>query len=121
MKWDRVDGKFTAARLPGQTYPRGNHRDAITGMMMQRVLCEQVRKHENIRVIDNLMITKILEDAGRAAGAVALDIASGQFLTFHAGSVVLATGGQEDSIRLPACLKMLGVTGSPLPTVPVRP
>lgn len=93
MKWDRVDGKFTATRLPGQTYPRGNHRDAITGMMMQRVLCEQVRKHENIRVIDNLMVTKILEDAGRAAGAVALDIASGRFLTFHAGSVVLATGG----------------------------
>ena len=50
-------------------------------------------KRSNVRLFEDVLITSLLKDRGRIAGAIGLDLRSGTFLAFRARVVVLATGG----------------------------
>ncbi|MFB6295833.1 MAG: L-aspartate oxidase, partial [Halobacteriales archaeon] len=42
---------------------------------------------------ENVMVTKLLSDAGEVYGAIGVDMETGEFVLFNAGTVVLAAGG----------------------------
>jgi fumarate reductase (CoM/CoB) subunit A len=74
-------------------YQMGGHsvgRSFSPGFMWQ--IANFARSHD-IRVIEETMITNILAHNGKAVGATAVDLKSGEFYVLRAKSTVLATGG----------------------------
>jgi succinate dehydrogenase/fumarate reductase flavoprotein subunit len=88
VDWGARIDKLTHA--PGHTYPRGIW---IPGTEFPRVLVKEIKKRDNIKVIDNFMVTDILLNDGRAAGACGIDINTGKFYVIKSKAVVLCTGG----------------------------
>lgn len=69
------------------TKPMDSYCDALNNEMI---------KYRNVISYDYVMITKLLTDNGRIAGATGLDIVSGEFVLFKAKAVILATGGYAE-------------------------
>lgn len=88
VDWGARIDKLTHA--PGHSYPRGIW---IPGTEFPKVLVKEIKKRDNIKVIDNFMVTDILLNDGQVVGACGLDINSGQFYVIKAKAVVLCTGG----------------------------
>lgn len=61
-----------------------------------RALKKEMKQWPNIRLIQDLLVVQLLTERGRAVGAIALDIRSGELKAFSARAVVLATGGNEE-------------------------
>ena len=59
-------------------------------------LANEMIKYPNVLSHDYVMITKLLTDQGRIAGATALDTVNGDFILFKAKAVILATGGYAE-------------------------
>ncbi len=74
---------------PGHRYPRGV---LTTGAEIMKALRRQVRARK-VRVVEDMMVVDILTSGGVAAGALALDLRSGEFVTISARATVIATGG----------------------------
>jgi len=78
---------------PGHRYPRGIY---STGVEVMKALKSVVSKlKDKVQVIENTMVTDLLTDNGKIAGAVGLDILSGKFVVFRAKAVIMATGGAQ--------------------------
>lgn len=92
VKWNKVNGKFDVAKLPGMTHPRGCFVDHRTGLALQKALVRAIGKRKNIRYLERKAI-KLLRAGGRVVGALALNIHNGTFTKISAKSVVIATGG----------------------------
>jgi succinate dehydrogenase/fumarate reductase flavoprotein subunit len=88
VDWGARIDKLTQA--PGHRYPRGIW---IPGTEFPKALVKEIKKRDNIKVIDNFMVTDILLTNGRVAGAVGINLNTGQFYVIKAKAVVLCTGG----------------------------
>jgi succinate dehydrogenase/fumarate reductase flavoprotein subunit len=73
----------------GHSYPRGVF---IPGTRLVPVFKKKV-KEGGVEVIEDTMITDLLINDGKVAGAVGLNIRNGNFIVFSAKAVVIATGG----------------------------
>jgi succinate dehydrogenase/fumarate reductase flavoprotein subunit len=74
---------------PGHSYPRNLY---TSGHDLVMLLKRQIRKRP-IKVVEDTLISDLLIADGRIAGAMALDLPSGELDVIEAASVVLATGG----------------------------
>lgn len=87
VEWGmKVEGLI---RSPGHKFPRGI---MSTGRSMVEALKREV-KRLGVQIVENTMITDLLTDDGRIAGAIGLNIREGQITVFHSKAVILATGG----------------------------
>ena len=87
VEWGmKVEGLI---RSPGHKFPRGI---LSTGRSMVEALKREV-KRLGVELIENTMITDLLTDDGRIAGAIGLNIREGQVTAYRAKAVILATGG----------------------------
>ena len=90
---------FHLTREGGHSARRIIHAADATGRAVQRTLCEKIRQHPNITLlehhiaIDLITGDKLGYDDGACYGCYALDNVSGQVKTFAANHTVLATGG----------------------------
>lgn len=73
----------------GHTYPRGV---SIPGTKLMPVLKRKVIE-SGTEIFEDVMITDILTNHGRAVGAIGIDIQLGQILVLKAKATILATGG----------------------------
>lgn len=79
---------------PPHRYHRGVHNNEKTGRVMQSALCKEVGKHsQDIQVIDDLYIWKLVVKDQRVQGALGLDMRTGGIVVFACKALVLATGG----------------------------
>ncbi|GAB4542025.1 MAG: succinate dehydrogenase flavoprotein subunit [Anaerolineales bacterium] len=76
----------------GKPVRRACHAADRTGHMILQTLYQQCVKN-NVSFFDEYQTLDILIENGKAAGVVALELATGEIHIFHAKSVVLATGG----------------------------
>jgi fumarate reductase flavoprotein subunit len=88
------DGTLHQKAFAGQTFDRTVHKGDLTGIEIISRLAEQVwargiRRLEEHRALE-LVRT---HDGGRVAGAVLVDVRTGEFVLARARAVVLATGG----------------------------
>lgn len=74
---------------PGHSYPRNLY---TSGHDLVMLLKREVRKRA-ITLLEDTLVTDLLVSDGRVAGALALDLPSGEIQLFQAKAVVLATGG----------------------------
>ena len=92
--WARKGNHITQAHAPGHDRNRCVYVDFLnTGPASSRTLRNQVRRHDAVRRISDLMVTDLVVHDGHAAGAVALHLESGQGVTIAAKATVIATGG----------------------------
>ncbi|MDA1099548.1 MAG: FAD-binding protein [Proteobacteria bacterium] len=92
--WARKGNHIAQAHAPGHDRKRCVYVDFLnTGPASSRILRNQVRRRDTIRRISDLIVTDLVLQDGRAGGAVALHLESGQPVTIAARATVIATGG----------------------------
>jgi succinate dehydrogenase/fumarate reductase flavoprotein subunit len=93
-RWASEDGHIKQEMAPGHSVKRCCYVDFLnTGPAVAATLRRKVSEITAIRRISNLVVVEILVSQGRAMGAVALNLADGQWLVIVAKAVILAAGG----------------------------
>ncbi len=92
--WERQeDGTTYALRAGGgHSFLRSTFLEDRTGREMLRSLMGELQKR-NIKVLSEVMILRLLKTGDRIAGAVGLDLETGEGALFLAKAVILACGG----------------------------
>jgi fumarate reductase flavoprotein subunit len=103
--FDRTaEGRIHQKPFAGQTHDRTIHKGDLTGIEIMNRLAEQVSARENVTVLEEARaIDLVFDDAGRAAGAVVLDLRTGGFTLVRARATLLAMGGGPTMYRIFAC------------------
>jgi succinate dehydrogenase / fumarate reductase flavoprotein subunit len=78
--------------VTGKPVRRAAHAADRTGHMILQTLYQQCLKN-NVTFFDEYQVLDFLMSDGRATGVVAVALATGELHTFHAKSIILATGG----------------------------
>jgi succinate dehydrogenase / fumarate reductase flavoprotein subunit len=98
--FDRTDkGEILQRAFGGHTYKRLCHVGDRTGLEMIRTLQDR-GVHMGFDVYMECTITRLLTEGGRVAGAFGYWRETGEFVTFKAKSIVIATGGIGKSWRI---------------------
>ena len=92
--WAREGDHIAQVQAPGHDRPRCVYVDVLsTGPAVSRTLRTQLNLASGIRRIGDLAIVDIVVRDGRACGAVAVHLSTGETVTLAAKSVIIATGG----------------------------
>ena len=76
----------------GKPVRRACHAADRTGHMILQTLYQQCLKNE-VRFFDEFQVLDVLIHNGKLSGVVAVELATGELHTFHAKTVIIATGG----------------------------
>ena len=89
------DGRIFQVMHPGQSYARNLViRGCGYGMMVG--LRRELLRRPRIQTFEDFVATRLLKDGDRIAGAVALNLRTGELVVFQARSTIMATGGYEE-------------------------
>lgn len=94
----KENGKFLQVMHPGHSFER-NLVIQGDGYALAAGLRRECLKHDRITILEDLVATKLLLDADRIAGLIALDMRRGTPVTLQAKAVILATGGYPELWR----------------------
>lgn len=94
----KENGKFLQVVHPGHSFER-NLVIVGDGYAMAARLLAQVRKHPNVRIAEDIVVSRILSGAGGVAGLVGLDMRRGRPVLIATPTVVVATGGYQELWR----------------------
>ncbi|MFH1300150.1 MAG: FAD-binding protein, partial [Planctomycetota bacterium] len=88
------DGNFIKRHIAGgHTRPRGHAVGDYTGMSIMQILRDEVL-NQQIEVIEHCpAIELVMDENGRSAGAICMNIETRQLILIKAKTVILATGG----------------------------
>ena len=103
--FDRTpEGRIHQKPFAGQSHDRTIHKGDLTGIEIMNRLTEQVHERPSIQALEECRAVELLlDDAGRAAGALVLDIRRGTFVVVRARATLLAMGGGPTMYRVIAC------------------
>ncbi|HEX8739779.1 MAG TPA: FAD-binding protein [Casimicrobiaceae bacterium] len=94
------DGTLHQKAFAGQTFDRTVHKGDLTGIEIISRLAEQVWARGIERLEEHRAVALVpSRDGARVAGALLIDIRSGEFVFVRARAVVLATGGGPTMYR----------------------
>ena len=107
-EFDKADGSYALFPYTGSSVPRGVLAgDRYRGGFFKGLVKEAQRL--GIDILDEIMITDILNEGGVVAGAVGLDLKADMVLVIGAKAVVIATGGAGNLYSLTTNIP--GITG----------
>jgi len=92
------DGNFLQVVHPGHSYER-NLVIVGSGYAMAAGLRRRMLKYENIRLMEDVVATRLIKNGNRISGAIALDMRVGQPVVIRAPAIILATGGYPELWR----------------------
>jgi fumarate reductase flavoprotein subunit len=103
--FDRTgEGRIHQKPFAGQSHDRTIHKGDLTGIEIMNRLTEQTLARPNIRAFEECRALELaLDDTGRCAGALALDLRHGSFLALRARATLLAMGGGPTMYKVIAC------------------
>jgi succinate dehydrogenase / fumarate reductase flavoprotein subunit len=78
--------------ITGKPVPRACYAADRTGHMILQTLFQQCIKN-HVMFYDEFQVVDLILSGGAAAGVIAVELATGELHTFHAKSVIFATGG----------------------------
>jgi len=99
-----AEGNIHQKPFGGQSFDRTVHRSDLTGIEIVSRLTDQVFKRENVQLFEEHRAIDLLWDANqeRVAGAVLLNIRTGEFLVIRSRAIILATGGGARMYKISA-------------------
>jgi len=94
--FDRTpEGRIHQKPFAGQSHDRTIHKGDLTGIEIMNRLTEQVHERPGIQALEECRAVELLlDDDGRAAGALVLDIRRGTFVAVRSRATLLAMGGR---------------------------
>jgi fumarate reductase (CoM/CoB) subunit A len=93
IKFDRNEtGGFDLLHALGASQARLVHYKSLTGITEIKLLKREAQKFGAV-FHHNFMMTGLLLDEGKVCGAAGISLETGDFTSYFAGSVILATGG----------------------------
>ncbi len=107
------DGEIHQKAFAGQSFDRTVHKGDLTGIELTNRASEQIVRRE-IPVLEERRAIALLSASGaggRVAGAMLLDIQSGEFTAVNAKCTLLATGGGPTFYKYSACAQELATDG----------
>lgn len=98
------DGRFEQRQMPGQSKPRNVlfANDGV-GLMIGLKRGVQSRSSQITCWEDFFVVDLVADDGGRVAGALGVDLRSGELVLVEAGATVIATGGYEGIWEVTDC------------------
>jgi succinate dehydrogenase/fumarate reductase flavoprotein subunit len=97
-------GRIHQKPFAGQSHDRTIHKGDLTGIEIMNRLTEQVVARPAISALEECRAVELLlDDHGRAAGALLLDMRAGTFVLARARATLLAMGGGPTMYRVIAC------------------
>jgi succinate dehydrogenase/fumarate reductase flavoprotein subunit len=97
-------GRIHQKPFAGQSHDRTIHKGDLTGIEIMNRLTKQVVARPGIAAMEECRAVELLlDDAGRAAGALLLDMRAGTFVAVRARATLLAMGGGPTMYRVIAC------------------
>jgi len=98
--WSRqTDGSTAVRNFGGMTTARTWFAADRTGFHILHTLFQTSLRFPAIERFDEYFVADLLVDDGRCRGVLAIDVARGTFHAFHAGAVIMATGGAGRAFR----------------------
>jgi succinate dehydrogenase/fumarate reductase flavoprotein subunit len=94
----KPNGKFLQVVHPGHSYER-NLVIVGDGYAMAARLLAKLRTYPNVRVAEDLVVTKILTRSGQVVGVMGLDMRRGRPTLIETGALIVATGGYQELWR----------------------
>ena len=103
--FDRTpEGRIHQKPFAGQSHDRTIHKGDLTGIEIMNRLTEQVLARPSVAALEECRAVELLlDDGGRAAGALLLDMRAGTFTAVRARATLLAMGGGPTMYRVIAC------------------
>ncbi len=92
VEFTYTQGELDLGREGGHSKRRVVHAGDITGHYVQTNLIERAKRHENIRILENMMVCDLIVEEGQCKGVTALD-GDGFIHRIQADTTVLCTGG----------------------------
>lgn len=92
VKFEHKNGELTYTKEAAHSEPRILYHKDITGKEISSKLLEQVRKRENINIIENMTLLNIITNYNTCTGIVVCN-KDGQIVVVESDYVILATGG----------------------------
>ena len=86
-------------QIGGPTFAHPRIALAVGGGYAMTEVLRKEALHRGVRVVEDLMVTEIVEIDGRAVGAVGVSKTDGGVYEFHSKAVILAAGGGEGVYR----------------------
>jgi fumarate reductase flavoprotein subunit len=97
-------GRIHQKPFAGQSHDRTIHKGDLTGIEIMNRLTEQVLARPGIAALEECRAVELLlDDDGRASGALLLDMRAGRFIAARARATLLAMGGGPTMYRVIAC------------------
>jgi fumarate reductase flavoprotein subunit len=97
-------GRIHQKPFAGQSQDRTIHKGDLTGIEIMNRLTEQTLARPSIRAFEECRAVALLrDDAGRAAGALVLDMRTGRLIALRARATLLAMGGGPTMYKVIAC------------------
>jgi fumarate reductase flavoprotein subunit len=97
-------GRIHQKPFAGQSHDRTIHKGDLTGIEIMNRLTEQVLARPSIAALEECRAVELLlDDDGRSAGALLLDMRTGDFVAARARATLLAMGGGPTMYRVIAC------------------
>ncbi len=97
-------GRIHQKPFAGQSHDRTIHKGDLTGIEIMNRLTEQVVARPAIHALEECRAVELLlDEAGRVAGALLLDMRAGTFVLARARATLLAMGGGPTMYRVIAC------------------
>ena len=99
--FDRTEeGKISQRNFGGHRYPRLAHVGDRTGLEIIRTVQDKVIHQENVDILMECTVTKILTENNQAIGAFAYYRNTGKLISIQAKSIIIATGGIGKAYRV---------------------
>ena len=92
--FDRTPEKKIMQRAFGaHTYRRLCHVGDKTGLELLRTLEDKILHSSNVKIMDEVFVTKLIKKNDKVIGAVGLDMKTGEFIAINSKSTIIAGGG----------------------------
>ncbi|MDA1001469.1 MAG: FAD-binding protein, partial [bacterium] len=107
------DGTIHQKAFAGQSFDRTVHKGDLTGIELTNRVSEQIARR-GIPVLEEHRAISLLhskDEPARIAGALLLDMRSGEFTALQASCTLLATGGGPTLYKFSACAQELATDG----------
>jgi fumarate reductase (CoM/CoB) subunit A len=92
VKFKEEGGNIFQFKNPGETYPRSMSIKG-KGFGMMQALRKALKKAAHCRILEDFLVTRLINCDNQIVGAVGLHLCSGELTVIEAKATVLATGG----------------------------
>ncbi len=94
IPWSRrPDGRIAQRPFGGHSFPRAVYAADKTGFFEMQALYDTLLKYQNFTRYDESFVTSIQLRDGQFAGVTAIEMATGEFISFEGKALIICTGG----------------------------